>query len=131
MMAAWMVEQMELLMADMQADEMARWRVQPMVYWMVEWWAVEKDETMVATTAVCQDAWTVDSLDKTLAGERVSWTEQIQVSATAQCQAVQLVDEKDVVRAANQVEMMVWKMVEPRDETMAAEMRSFREHTKL
>jgi hypothetical protein len=32
---------------------MARWRVQPMVYWMVEWWDVEKDETMVATTAVC------------------------------------------------------------------------------
>ena len=33
-----------------------------MVYWMVEWWAVEKDETMVATTAVMKAGSTAEKL---------------------------------------------------------------------
>jgi hypothetical protein len=42
---------MGLLMADMKADEMGRWKVESMVYWMVGWWAVGMDKKMAGMMA--------------------------------------------------------------------------------
>jgi hypothetical protein len=42
---------MELLMAEMKADEMVLWMAESTVYGMVEWWAVGMDKKMVGMMA--------------------------------------------------------------------------------